>query len=98
MIGRLGESPAELIGKSDANFGGEAWVRVDAGANGRPANWHVFFQAFQCPTGANGCILGLGGIAGEDLPDANRRGIHQMRAADFDELVPLLSLFREVLM
>ena len=39
-------------------------------------------------------VLGLGRVTGEHLADANRRGIHQMRAADLDDLVPLFGFAR----
>ena len=88
--------PPSLFESATQTLAAKLRVRVDAGADGRAADRHVFFEPLYGPAGANDGVLGLGGIAGEYLADADRRGVHQMRAADLDDLVPLLGFCREV--
>ena len=53
-------------------------------------------KSLERPLGPDDRVLGLGRVAGEHLADADRRGVHQMRAADLDDLVPLLGLGGEL--
>ena len=92
----FGERDNQLIAQRDTNLGGEFRRRVDPRADRGAADRHVLFKPLEGPAGPNRGIVSLRRVTGENLANANRRGIHEMRAANLHDVVPRLRFGGEV--
>ena len=91
MVPGLDERHAGLLSQHFRDLGPELRMRVDAGAD-RGAPGRQLQHGMQGPAGPVDRQLDLPGVAADFLPQANRRGVGQVRPADLDDVVPLLRL------
>ncbi len=82
---------AGLLGEHLARAARELWMRVDAGADRRAAD-RQFEDRIDRFLGATNRQLQLPSEPADFLAQTNRRRVGEMRAADLDDLVPLLGL------
>ncbi len=100
MIRGFEEFDSGGFGQPGGHEFAELGMSVDAGAHGGAADGQVFRHAHHGPFGPAHGIFRLSRVAAEFLTHANGGGVHEVGAADFDQVIPLAGFgfegFREM--